>query len=275
MKILITGGNGQLAKSYLEVDRSNEIIVLGKKELDITNSKQISAKIKEINPNIILHFASLTRRIECAQNKKLAFEINVQGTKNIVNECIKHDIELLFISSNEVFSGEKLEPYCENDVPNPVTTVGKTKLEAEKYISQKMTKFYIVRTSWLYSKWTNNFLQTIINLAKEKKSISVVTDETGSPTNSLDLAKVIKKLISSHQYGLYHVSNKGNVSRYEFAKFIFKQLDIDVDLKPIQSNDFSSIEAAPLHSALASKKLSTLGLKVRDWEEALSDFLNK
>lgn len=276
MIIAITGGSGQLAQSYSEIDKENQLILLSKNDLDITDEKSLFSKFKKINPDIIFHFASLTRRIDCANNKELAYKINVDGTKNIVNFCKKFKKKLVFISTNEVFSGNKRDYYFEADKPDPITTVGKTKLAAEEYIRRNLKEFFIVRTSWLYSKWSNNFLQTIISIAKENNEISLVTDEVGSPTYSIDLAKAIKDLIKTNSYGIFHISNIGMASRYDFGKKALSILKLNsIKVNKITIDQFPAIEMPPKFSPLKSSKLQKISINLNPWEKSLSDFLTK
>lgn len=276
MKILITGGTGQLALSYAQIDTTNQLLLASKKELDITKISSISKIVKKHKPDIIFHFASLTRREECAKNISLAKKINVKGTQNVVTICKKNNIQLLFISSNEVFSGKKNDYYFENDTPDPITTVGKTKYAAEQIIQKSLTNYYIVRTSWLYSSLTKNFLQTVLSIGIQKGSVQVVTDEVGSPTYSLDLAKAIKKLVASKKFGLYHLSNKGKVSRYAFAQKAFSYMTsiTKIHIEKITTENFKTIEKAPLFTPLGSHKNKLSGIALRSWSTALKDFLS-
>lgn len=275
-QILITGGNGQLAKVFKSVFSKYdmyELLFLEKNKLDITSSKNVNSCFKKYKPDIVLHFASLTRRLECASTPDLAYKINFLGTKNIVDACNKINSTLLFVSTNEVFSGKKNTKYYEDDIPDPVTTVGKTKYQAEQYIRKNLKKYFIIRTSWLYSKYTKNFLQTIVEIAKKKLLIKLVTDEYGSPTNTKDLALIIEQLLQSKKYGIYHVSNKGFVSRYEFGKFVLDFLKIPVIISESKLGDFNFIENPPKKSALGDSKLSELDLSMRSWKKALEEFL--
>lgn len=275
MKILITGGSGQLALSYAQIDRKNILYLASKKDLDITKLSSIKAVVSRLKPDIIFHFASLTRREECAKNKVLARKVNIKGTENIVMVCKKYQIPLLFISSNEVFSGKKNDYYFENDTPDPITTVGKTKFAAEQVVINNLTDYYIVRTSWLYSKYTKNFLQTVMSIGLKDGTVNVVIDEIGSPTYSVDLAKAIKKLITTRKFGIYHFSNTGKVSRYTFAKKAFSYVPYGdkVMVKKITSADFKTIEKAPGCTPLGSIESQKIGVKLRRWSSALKDFL--
>jgi dTDP-4-dehydrorhamnose reductase len=223
MKMLITGANGQLAKTFshaFDYDKDT-LFLFTKKDLDITNRKQVLKKISNIMPDIVLHFASMTRGDDCAKYPEKAYDINVNGTKNVVDACKSINAQLLFISTNEVFDGKKKTAYYESDTPRPITVAGQTKYEAEKIVIKNLHKYFIVRTSWLFGKWSNNFLNTVLNMARSNMEIKVVVDEISSPTYSVDLCYAIKKLISTKKYGIYHLSNAGKASRFDFAKKAF------------------------------------------------------
>ena len=277
MRILITGANSQLAKSILELEvfPKENLFLASKNTLDITNRKKVFKLISKLKPEIVFHFASMTRGDECAKDPKKAYLINVTGTKNVVDACKIYMSSILFISTNEVFDGKKKAPYTENDKPNPVTVVGSTKYDAEKYIKKNLTKFYIVRTSWLYSKWSSNFLHAVFSKARENREIELVEDEIGSPTYSLDLAVAIKKLIFLKKYGIYHLSNAGNVSRLAFAKKAFEIKNIkNIKIIPIKLENYLRLSKPPLFTALDNNKAKRLGIILPNWKSALKRFLN-
>lgn len=275
MKILITGGNGQLAKSVIEEYSNHELIVTTKKDLDVTNQIMTLEKILTINPDIVFHFASMTRGDECAKNPKRAKEINVAGTRNVVKACKKIDCALLFVSTNEVFDGKKKIAYTEKDKPNPLTIAGKTKLKAEDIIKNNLKKYYIVRSSWLYSKWSNNFLKKVLDIARKNKKLDVVDDEISSPTYSLDLARALKQLIKTNKYGIYHISNIGSASRFDFALESLKIAKIDAyNMSRIKLKDFPRLSKPPLFTPLNNDKAINLGIRIGKWENALRRYLD-
>lgn len=272
--ILVTGANGQLAKSMLKVYPQKNLYLAVKDKLDVTNKDQIKKIILKFRPDIIFHLASLTRGDECAKNPKMAFRINVEGTRNVVNLCKQFDIPLLFVSTNEVFDGRKKSPYTEEDKPNPITIVGKTKLEAENIIRENLEKYFIIRTSWLYSKWSRNFLHVIFSKVNKYEKIKIVEDEFSSPTYSLDLAIAIKKLIASRKYGLYHLVNEGIASRLQLVKKAFEFYDVkEVEIVPIKLKDFNRLSKPPLFTPLKNTKAKKLGIILPKWEDGLRRFL--
>lgn len=275
MRIFITGGGGQLAKSILPHLQNQTIHVATRTNLDVTDSKQVRQQISEFQPDIVLHFASMTRGDECAKNPEVAWIINVKGANNVVQACRETNSVMLFVSTNEVFDGTKRYPYTENDTPNPITIIGKTKHEAEKIIQKNLSRYFIIRTSWLYSNWSQNFLHSVLRKAVRDKSIVLVDDEVSSPTYSEDLSVAITKLITTKEYGIYHLANKGFVSRLDFAKKAFEIYDInDVDVTPVHLDHFKRISRPPLFSALENSNTSIFGINMPQWENALKRFLS-
>jgi len=274
IRILITGGGGQLAKSVSEIFPKDDLVLLSKKDLDITNRGKVLKEVVKQNPDFIFHFASMTRGDECAKNPKLAFKINVEGTRNIVEACKKCKKTLLFVSTNEVFDGKNKFPYKETDKPNPKTVIGSTKLEAEKIIRKSLTKYFIIRSSWLYSKWSQNFLHIVLNKARKEGKLELVIDEISSPTYSLDLAKSLKKIIMTKKYGTYHINNSGNASRLEFAKEAFRIYNLKkIKITPVNLEKYKRLSKPPLFSALNNTKAKKIGILLPRWENALKRFL--
>jgi dTDP-4-dehydrorhamnose reductase len=274
MRIFITGASGQLAKSLTNLYKNEVLYLATKKKLDITNKNEVFRQIDKFKPDIIFHLASMTRGDECAKNPEKAYSVNVEGTRNVVEISKKNNILLLFVSSNEVFDGKKKSPYKETDIPNPITVVGKTKLEAEKIIQANIKKYFIVRTSWLYSKWSTNFLQSVIFKARKSRKVDLVKDEISSPTFSDDLAKGIQKLISKRKYGVFHLSNLGSVSRLKFAEKAFDIYGIEeVEINPIKLDEYVRLSKPPKYSALNISKAKRMGIKMPRWESALKKFL--
>jgi dTDP-4-dehydrorhamnose reductase len=273
MKIFITGSDGQLAQSIAGLYSQKDLYLASKKTLDITDEKKVTSQIINFKPDIVFHFASLTRGDECAKNPEKARAINVKGTKYVVEACRKLDIPILFVSTNEVFDGKKRKSYIENDTPNPVTVAGKTKYEAEKIIMKNLKKYYIVRTSWLYSKWSSNFVHAVLKKARKDNKIELVKDEIGTPTYSQDLAQAIKKLLLTKKYGVYHLVNKGIVSRLDFAKKVFEIKKLKVKITPVKLNDFNRISKPPKYTPLKNIIAREHGITLPRWDHALRRFL--
>ena len=297
MRILITGACGMLGRDLVEVlAEGQELYLLDVEKfppslssqfstltLDITDSAKTYREITRINPDIVIHSAAYTDVDGAETNMDLAFRVNALGTRNIALACQRFDTELLYISTDFVFDGEKGEPYLEFDRPNPQSIYGKSKYWGELYIDSLLNRFYIVRSSWLFGKSGKNFVTTILNLTKEKKEIEVVNDQIGSPTYTKDLAQAIAQLIGregkdsitrASLYGIWHITNSGQCSWYEFAGEILQ--DSDVLLKPITSEELNRPAKRPKFSVLENSVRKLQGWKsLRHWKEALKDYLRE
>jgi len=251
--------------------------------LDITDSTRTYREVTRINPDIVIHTAAYTDVDGAETNTDLAFRVNALGTRNIALACQRFDTELLYISTDFVFDGEKGESYLEFDRPNPQSIYGKSKYWGELYIDSLLNRFYIVRSSWLFGKNGKNFVTTMLNLAKQKKEIEVVNDQIGSPTYTKDLARAIAQLIGregkdsitrANLYGIWHITNSGQCSWYEFAGEILQ--DSDVLLKPITSEELNRPAKRPKFSVLENSVRKLQGWKsLRHWKEALKDYLKE
>ena len=276
MRIYITGIKGQLG-SYLARLAADSHDVSGGDlpEFDITQPAQVQAVLQAAAPDLVLHCAAFTDVDAAARQPDLAYRANGLGTQNLALACAKIGATLLYVSSNEVFDGTKTEPYREFDNPNPANPYGYSKLAGEWFTQRLLSRFYIVRTSWLTGSAGRNFVHRIQQLADERGSLRVVTDEVASPTFVSDLADALLKLIETDQYGLYHFVNEGYCSRYDYAKII---LDLTgrrhVPVEPITLADYPRPSTPPKFSPLANLSGAALGIKLRSWEEALREFLD-
>jgi len=291
MKILITGSDGQLGKALRKVLPENDTYFTTRKELDITDKNQSVQQIISNRPDIVIHTAAYTDVDGCEKNKPLAYSVNVIGTKNVSLACQKINALLVYISTDFIFDGAKKIAYQENDRPNPLSYYGKTKLEGELLV-KKLEKHLIIRTSWVFgegpafakaSTGKKNFVQTILNLSKTKKEISVVNDQVGCPTYAADLASAIWQLINpkskiiNQVSGIYHITNQGSCSWYEFAKEIVKIKKLKIKIVPISTAEWRKIKpdsaTRPSYSVLDSLKLKRAGIVLRPWQEALREYL--
>ena len=278
MKVLITGSKGQLGSELVELlSKDNEVYGFGHKELDVTDKIRVMKVVLKIVPDLVIHCAALVDADGCETNIKDAFNVNIIGTGNVAIASKKAKSTMVYISTDYVFDGEKNSPYLEYDIPNPISIYGISKYAGEQIVRHYLEKFFIVRTAWLYRRVGKNFVNTIINLAKDKKELKVVNDQVGSPTYVPDLAKAISILISTDYYGIYHITNSGKVSWYEFTKKILKYADIkDVKVSPISSEELNRPAPRPKYSVLGSYNLEKKKIyKMRNWELALKDFFNK
>ena len=275
MKILITGAYGMLGSDLREVLKNHELIVTGSKDLDITDEGDVIDFIDENSPDIVINAAAYTAVDDCETNYDEAYAVNAIGPKNLAVACKKQDIPLVHISTDYVFDGSKRTPLLENDPLGPQSAYGKTKLEGEKFIQEYADKYFILRTAWLYGLHGNNFVQTMLSLAENHDEITVVDDQIGSPTYSLDLAVSIANLLNSDKYGIYHLTNEGECSWYEFSKRIFELSDVDVKVLPVTTEEFPRPAPRPHYSVLSNQKWIKAGFPpMRKYEEALSDYLS-
>ena len=280
MVVLVTGANGQLgqslqfiAKNYPEL----HFVFCSSSDLDITNLESCQAVFLKIKPNYCINAAAYTAVDKAESEPEKANLINVIGPKNLAAVCKEFSSVLLHISTDFVFDGSKNIPYNETDIPNPTGVYGQTKLDGEKAIQAVFENYYIIRTSWVYSQFGNNFMKTMLRLASERDSISVVNDQIGTPTNAVDLANALIQIIltdnrqpTTDNFGVYNFSNEGQCSWYDFAKEIFKINNIKIDLKPIPTSSFPTPAKRPKYSVLDKTKInSTFGLEIKNWELSL------
>jgi dTDP-4-dehydrorhamnose reductase len=267
MKVLVTGANGMLGQDLCPIleDVGAFVIETDVDTLDITNSEMVEKVLTDIHPDMVVHCAAYTNVDKAEEDLKNAELINVTGTENIAESCAKLGITLVYISTDYVFDGTKTEPYLPTDRTNPINNYGITKYEGEETVRSLCEKYYIARTSWLYGHHGKNFVETMLSLA-EKPEIKVVDDQVGCPTWTVELANGILKLLSK-PYGTYHVCGSGQTSWYGFAKEIFLQSGLDVNLKPCMTDEFPRPAKRPKYSVMENDGIC------RNWQAALKDYL--
>jgi dTDP-4-dehydrorhamnose reductase len=278
MSLLITGSNGMLGKALVErLSKKYSIKAITREDADITDLDEIAKVIKKTKPDIVIHAAAYTKVDDCESNSIHANKINAIGTRNVAVACQKIDASMVYISTDYVFDGAKESPYTEFDITNPISVYGKSKLAGEKFVRQMLNRFYIVRTSWLYGEGGVNFIDTIINKAKTEKVLKVVDDQFGSPTYTKDLADKIGEIISRERYGIYHVTNSGSCSWFEFAKKIVEYSNIKgIDVIPIKSNALNRPAKRPANSVLQNFMLELEAIPLlRSWDEAVGEYVEK
>lgn len=267
MKILLTGASGMLGQDLSPVleDVGAFVIETSSDNMDITDVAQVKNVLNCTHPDMVIHCAAYTNVDKAEEEPEKAELINVKGTENIAKVSAELDIPVVYISTDYVFDGSKNTPYTPDDIPNPLNIYGKTKLVGEEMIKKYCKKYYIVRTSWLYGHYGKNFVETMISMA-DKSEIKVVDDQIGCPTWTVELANGILKLLSK-PYGTYHICGGGQTSWYGFAKEIFKNMNLDVNLIPCSSSEFPRPAKRPAYSAMDNQKLC------RNWEAALRDYI--
>ena len=276
MKILITGANGMLAKSVrARLKEGNELICTDVADLDITDEEAVMKFIEENKPEYIVNCAAFTAVDKAEEVYDLAEKINANGPGNLAKAAKAVDATLVHISTDYVFDGDLdvTKSYVETDAVGPVTVYGKTKLHGEEQVKANTDKYYIFRTAWLYGDG-NNFVRTMLKLGNEKDEISVVADQHGSPTYAEDLANIIAEAIEKKiPYGLYHSTNQGFTTWYDFTKKIFELADIKCNVKPVTSEEFIRPAKRPKNSKLNKQKLLDQGVTVPEWEDGLKRYL--
>lgn len=277
--VLVTGSNGQLGTCLKDVAKSQEkiaFIFVNSSELDITNKTAVDNFFADKKIDYCVNCAAYTAVDKAESEIKKATKINVEGVQNLANSCNKKNTTLIHISTDFVFDGESQTPYKETDTPNPKSVYGETKLEGEQKIQLAIKKYFIIRTSWLYSEHGNNFMKTMLRLGNELPKLGVVNDQKGTPTYAKNLAIVILKFIEATNldFGIYHYSNKGETTWYEFAKEIFEQSKTVVELKPIKTADYPTAAARPKYSVLDTSKVeSALNIAIPSWQKSLEKAL--
>lgn len=276
-KYLITGYKGQLgydiARELVERGETN-ILAIDKDEMDITDRDQVMSVIKDFNPDVIFHCAAWTQVDKAEEMEDLVNLVNVTGTKNITDASIEVGAKLVYISTDYVFDGTKEGTYNENDIPNPKSIYGKTKFLGEEE-ARRNPNHFITRISWVFGINGNNFIKTMLNLSEKYDSLNVVDDQIGSPTYTVDLAKVLVEMVQTDKYGTYHVNNDGYCSWAEFAKYIMESNGKDTKInfvsteKYYEGKDMSKIAYRPRNSKLDKSKLVENGFEMLpDWKNA-------
>jgi dTDP-4-dehydrorhamnose reductase len=274
-KIFLTGIGGQLglelSKLILFNCKEYELIAPRRSELDLADHDLVLKIILEAKPDIIIHTAAYTNVVQAEQNKDLCYLGNVIVTNNLIEASKLVDAVFVYLSTDFVFDGRLDRPYNVHDLTNPLNYYGETKLMAEEQVRSLLSKFFIIRTSWLFSSNEGNFMTKVLQAAKQNIKISVVQDEIGSPTSTIFLSKVILKLIDDNQYGTYHVSNYGSCSRYEFASKIVEKSKVICDVMPMEG-EFKSSVIRPKYTVLDNNWYFR-DLSHQSWTDAIDEVM--
>ena len=294
MVVLVTGANGQLGQSiqFIANQYPNiQFIYTDYQELDITNFESCLTVFAKYKPQFCINTAAYTAVDKAESESDKAHLINAVGPENLAKVCKEFNTILVHISTDFIFDGTSKVPYLETDIPNPKSIYGQTKLDGEIAIQKNWEKHFIVRTSWVYSQFANNFMKTMLRLASERDNLSVVNDQIGTPTNAVDLAEVLMVIIVSSfkfaspvrfhsgqvsSFGIYNFSNEGQCSWYDFANEIFHQKGIKIDLKPIPTSAYPTPAKRPAYSVLDKTKIkNTFNLEIKNWQMSLEKCLNQ
>lgn len=269
MKILVTGAKGMLGQEILKLN--NNIIGVDINDFNILDIFNMRNYINNNKPEVIIHCAAFTEVDKAELDRNLALNINGLAVRYLVDICNDNNIKLVFISTDYVFDGTKNSPYLETDIPKPINWYGMSKYIGEQFMSY-CRKGYIVRTSWLFGKYGNNFIEKILNKINVNDSINVVNDQIGSPTYAKDLAVFLLKLIETEYYGIYHATNEGYCSWYSFAKEILKIYNINKAAIPVTSDCIDNIAPRPKNSILSKCNMYKHFGKFQTWQEALKEY---
>jgi len=282
MRVFIVGNKGQLGQDMMIYAKKVGFDVIGKDypDIDITKKENICDILKEYMPKVVINCAAYTAVDDCENNIEKAYDVNARGVKYLAEACSRINAKIVHISTDYVFDGLKKKPYVEEDKPNPLSVYGKSKLEGERALIESYDKYFIFRVAWLYGTRGNNFLKTICNLAKKrlttKEPLKVVNDQIGTPTYTMHVCKQIFNMINTDLFGLYHCTNEGWCSWYDFACAIVKAYSIPVNIVPCTTKEFPRPAKRPANSVLENKQLKKLNLNIMPhWEHGLRDYLEE
>jgi len=275
--IIVIGGNGQLGQCLSEVVSGKEqlfnFFFLSKKDLDFINADDVTQLFEQHKPLYCINCAAYTAVDQAEEDLDRVFEINEFAVKRLAESCVIYNTTLVHISTDFVFNGNSSIPLTEEMHTSPVNVYGLSKLKGEQEIQGIMRQYFIIRTSWLYSEKANNFVKTMLKLAQSKDQLNVIYDQIGAPTYAMDLARVIVDIIQNEQraYGLYHYSNEGVASWYDFAKAIFEFAEIDMTVLPVASSAFVTKAKRPHYSVMDKTKIKAImGIEIPYWRDSLN-----
>ena len=276
MKILVTGGSGQLGRDVCrELERRKvEYKAPSSKEMDITDADAVRKRICEYRPETVIHCAAWAAVDAAEDAPEQTFAVNEGGTRNIALVCREIEAKMLYISTDYVFPGTGTQFYEPGDPTGPVNVYGKSKLAGELAVKEFLERYFIVRTSWVFGEYGNNFVKTMLRLAETRDEVSVVCDQIGSPTYTADLAPLLCGMVETEKYGMYHATNEGTCSWAEFAEEIFRLAGKNVRVNRVASEKYPTRANRPLNSRLSKVCLESAGLaRLPSWNDAVSRFL--
>ncbi len=276
MKVLVTGVKGQLGYDVVKEleKRGMEAVGVDIEEMDITDADSVERVIRGACVDAVIHCAAYTAVDAAEDNEEICRKVNADGTRNIANVCKELDIKMLYISTDYVFGGQGERPWEPEDERAPQSIYGITKYEGELAVQQILEKYFIVRIAWVFGVNGKNFVRTMLKLSETHDTLTVVDDQFGSPTYTFDLAKLLVDMINSDKYGVYHATNEGICSWYEFACAIFEAAGKEVKVLPVSSAEYGAKAARPCNSRMSKEKLTENGFdKLPTWQDALRRYL--
>ena len=276
MRVLVTGVKGQLGYDVMNelAKRGYEGVGVDVDEMDITDARKVDEVITKAQVDKVVHCAAYTAVDAAEDNVELCRRVNAEGTENIAKVCKRLDLPMVYLSTDYVFDGEGERPWEPDDERDPLNVYGQTKYEGELAVERNLDKYFIVRIAWVFGVNGKNFIKTMLNLAQNHDTITVVDDQVGSPTYTYDLARLLVDMIETEKYGRYHATNEGLCTWYEFAKEIFRQAGVDVKVVPVTSEQFQAKAKRPHNSRMNKDKLEAMGFqRLPSWRDALSRYL--
>lgn len=278
MRVLVTGVKGQLGHDVvLELEkRGMEAIGVDVDEMDITDASEVDRVIKEAAPDAVIHCAAYTAVDAAEDNEATCRRVNADGPRNIAKVCRDLDVKMLQVSTDYVFSGQGERPWEPEDEKEPQSVYGQTKYEGELAVQELLEKYFIVRIAWVFGIHGQNFVKTMLRLAETHDTLRVVNDQFGSPTYTHDLARLLVDMILTDKYGVYHATNEGDCSWYEFACAIFKEAGLSVNVIPVTTEEYGARAKRPANSRMNKEKLTQMGFeRLPAWQDALRRYLQE
>ena len=280
MRVLVTGVRGQLGHDVMKelAKRGYEGVGVDVQEMDITDAAAVEQGIREANPDRVVHCAAWTAVDAAEDQVELCRKVNVDGTENIAKVCADLDIPMIYLSTDYVFDGQGERPWEPDDpVTTPLNVYGQAKYDGELAVQNYLDKYYIVRIAWVFGVNGKNFIKTMLNLGQTHDTLTVVSDQIGTPTYTYDLARLLVDMLEKEEYGIYHATNEGGyISWYDFAKEIFRQAGMDVKVFPVSSDEYPAKAKRPFNSRMEKKKLEEHGfVRLPSWQDALARYLKE
>lgn len=276
MKVLVTGAKGQLGYDVVnELKKRNlEAVGVDIEEMDITDAESVSRVIGGTAPDAVIHCAAYTAVDAAEDNIEMCRRINADGTRNIAQVCRKLGCKMVYISTDYVFDGQGERPWEPDDERHPLNVYGQTKYEGELAVQELLEKYFIVRIAWVFGVNGKNFVRTMLRLAENNDRITVVNDQYGSPTYTYDLAKLLADMVLTEKYGVYHATNEGICTWYDFACEIFRQAGVKAEVVPVSASEYKAKAKRPENSRMSKQKLTDNGFeRLPTWQNALKRYL--
>jgi dTDP-4-dehydrorhamnose reductase len=272
VRVLLAGAGGQLGLELAGIlpERDHEVVALDRQGLDVADAGAVESALDEHSPEIVVNAAAYTNVDGCEEATDLAYSVNALGPRNLAQACERLGCEILHVSTNYVFDGRGERPYEPFDTPKPISAYGRTKLAGEEHVMRLTNRWYVVRSAGVYGRG-HNFVRTMLRVAGERDSLKVKDDEFISPTYARDLAEGIAGIIEEGRYGLYHLTNAGSCSWYEFTREIFRLAGVETEIVPVPGTEYPLPAARPANGVLSSLG----GPQLRHWSEALADYLQQ